>query len=164
MIGLELVHHLVEMARGAAGGEVEPDLGVERGHPHGVLLAHHQVGQHRGQVRGVLELGDARRLAVGHRSAAIEQDLGAEVGFLLVLFDIKPVGAPENPPVEVPRIVAGGVLAMLGELDAEPLVGAGVQARDEPLDDAPGHQRQVLHPRQGSGVQVLVSTSLAHRS
>ena len=69
------------------------------------------------------------RLAVGHRCAAIQQDLGAEVGLLFVLLDVEPVGPAQDPPVEVPRIVAGGVLAMLGELDAEPLVGAGMRAR-----------------------------------
>src|SRR5208337_4822110 len=87
-----------------------------------------------------------------------------EVGFFFILLDVEPVGPPKHAPVEVPRIVAGGVLAMLGELDAEPLVGAGVQPRDEPLDDAAGHQRKVLHARQRRGVQVLVSSIAAHRS
>ena len=46
---------------------------------------------------------------------------------------------PSTPPVEVPRVVAGAVLAVLGKLDAESLVGAGVEAADEPLDDGAGH-------------------------
>ena len=162
--GLEVAHHLVEVPRRAPRGHVEPDLGVEGRQPHGVLLAHHQVGQHRRQVRGVLQLGDPGGLAVGHRGAGVQEDLGAEVGLFFILLDVEPVGPAQNPPVEVARVVAGAVLAVLGELDAEPLVGAGVQPRDEPLDHAAGHQRKVLHPRQGRGVQVAVSSIAAHRS
>ena len=54
--GFELFHHLVEVARGAAGGHVEADVGVEGGEADGVLLAGHEVGQDGGQVGAVLEL------------------------------------------------------------------------------------------------------------
>ena len=67
--GFKLAHHFVEMARRAPCRACRAELPVVEGrHPHGVLLAHHQVGEHRGQVRGVLQLGDPRWLAIAHRA------------------------------------------------------------------------------------------------
>ena len=61
--------------------------------------------------------------AVGHGGGGVEADGGAEVGFLFVLLDVVAVGAGEDGPVEVFEFVAGDVLAVLGELDGEALVG-----------------------------------------
>ncbi len=146
---LQLPHHLVEVPRGAAGGHVEADLGVEGGQAHRVLLPRHQVGEDRRQVRAVLELGELAVVAVAHRAAGVQQDLDPHVGLFLVLLDVEALGAGEHLVVEVAGVVAGGVLAVLGELDAEALVRAGVQAADRALDHAAGHEREVLHPGQG---------------
>ena len=70
-----------------------------------------------------------------------------EVRLLLVLLDVVAVGFPVDPPVQVAEIVAGGVLAVLGELDGEAFVRAAVQAGNEPLDrlaGLPHHQGVVL--------------------
>ena len=44
----------------------------------------------------------------------------------------------EEPPVEVAQVVARAVLAVLAELDREPVVGAAVDALDESFDRDPG--------------------------
>jgi hypothetical protein len=53
----------------------------------------------------------------------------AEVaGFLLIAFDEILVGLAEDFPVEVADVVAGGVLAVLGEFDAETVKGRTIFA------------------------------------
>ena len=49
--------------------------------------------------------------------------MALEVGLLLELLDVVPIAARVDLPVERGQIVAGQVLAVLGELDAEPLIG-----------------------------------------
>src|ERR1051326_2964646 len=53
-------------------------------------------------------------------------------------------------------VIAGSVFAMLGELDAEPLVRAFVQAGDESLDDRPRDDGDVRKLRDNFGDQVFV--------
>ena len=60
---------------------------------------------------------------IGHGSGGIEQEDGAEIGFLFVLFDDVAVGAGEDLPVEVFEFIAGGVLAVLDEFDGQAVVG-----------------------------------------
>jgi len=61
--------------------------------------------------------------------------VAAEVGLLLEPLYVVAVTAGVEPPVEVARVVAGAVLAVLAELDREPVVRAAVQAAQEPLHD-----------------------------
>ena len=56
-----------------------------------------------------------------------------EVRVGLELLDEEPIRPAVGPPVEPPEVVAGDVLAILGELDARPPVRAGMPARDAPL-------------------------------
>ena len=81
--------------------------------------------------------------AVIHRAAHVEQQRGAEVRFLLVFSNVKAVRTAENAPVDVPDFVAGNVLAVLLELDAEALVGRAVHAGAEAFDDLPGDNLEV---------------------
>jgi len=53
---------------------------------------------------------------------------------------------------------------VLGELDAEALVGAGVQAGHRAFDHTARHQREVLDAGQGLGLQVFIAAARAHRS
>ena len=100
----------------------------------GVALVQHQVRQRGGDVLGVLEL--ARVLAlVGHAAAGIDEQMGLQVGLFLVFLDVVAIGLAEGAPVDVADLVAGIILAMLGELDAEALVGALVDAGEEALDE-----------------------------
>ena len=79
---------------------------------------------------------------VGHAAAGIDEEVRLEVGLLLVLLDVVAVGLAEGAPVDVADLVAGVILAVLGELDAEALVRALVDAGEEALDEAAGDQRQ----------------------
>ena len=125
--------------RGLAGGsQVALDLVVEGGQAGGVLLLEDHVGEGGGDPLGVLELGDVAFGGVGHGLAGIEQDVGEEVGFLLVLLEVVLVGLGPDFPVDVADVVALRVLAVLGELDGEAVVGALVEAGDEALDDQAG--------------------------
>src|SRR5207245_2596216 len=70
-----------------------------------------------------------------HAAGSIDEQMGVQVGFFLVFLDVIAVGLAEDAPVDVANLVAGIILAMLGELDAEALVGAFVNAAEEALDD-----------------------------
>ena len=63
-----------------------------------------------------------------------------QVRLFFELLEVELVGAAENLPVEVPQVVAGCVLAVLGELDGEAVVGTAVYAGDVPFHDQPGTQ------------------------
>ena len=122
--------------------------------PDGVPLLDRQVAEGAGDPPGVLDLGTSRRAEV-HRAAGVEHEAAAEVRIGLELLDEEPVGPPEGPPVEPPEVVAGDILAVLGELDARPPVRAGVPARDAPLHRLPREQRQGRQPRQDGGSRKL---------
>src|SRR5262249_21355865 len=55
-------------------------------------------------------------------------------------------------PVQVPQVVARGVLAVRRELDAQPEERAPVQPVHRPLDDRPGAQVDGVEPREEDGV------------
>jgi hypothetical protein len=127
------------------------------------LLARHEEGEDGGQVGRVFELRERLAVAIQHRAAGIENDLSLEICFLFVLFDVQAIGPGQHPPVEKAETVATSVFAMLGELDAETLVGAGVQAADKTFDHAPRDHRQVLYAGQGRRVQVAITGVSFHR-
>ena len=58
-------------------------------------------------MAGVLEFGRAVRIAgIAHRCAAVEGNVNAEVRLVLeALYEVA-VGARQNPPVDVLRVVA----------------------------------------------------------
>ena len=99
----------------------------------------HQVGQRRGGALGVFQLRARRGVApVAHAFAGIQEQMADQVGFVLELLQIILVGPAEDFPIEIAKVVAGGVLAVLGELDREAVEGAAVDARHVSLDDRPG--------------------------
>ena len=69
-----------------------------------------------------------------------------------------------NPSGSVTRIVAGSVLPMLGELHAEPVVRALVQAGEETLDHELGHEVEPLQLGKGLGIEDLGRGVLGHGS
>jgi len=77
--------------------------------------------------RLVIELGRFVS-GVGHRSAHIDGECGAEIGFLDVLAHHVAVAAGDDTPIERARIIAGRVRSVFGELDGHALVRAGVLA------------------------------------
>ena len=89
---------------------------------------------------------------VGHRLARVQQQIEQEVGLLLVLLEVKLVGLGPDLPVHVADVVAGHVLAVLGELDGEAVIRAGVHARHVAFDDQPGLEIQPFEASQRSRI------------
>ena len=140
----------------AAGADQRADLAVEGDQAHAVLLLEHQVGQRRGRALGVFELRHRRGVApVAHALAGVQQQVADQVRLFLELLQVVLVGPAEDFPVEVAQVVAGRVLAMLGELDREAVEGAAMHARDVALDDPPRAQRQALQPGEHLRIEIV---------
>ena len=152
--GLEGGEQGVEVAFDGARGQVGADAVVEGDQADGVALAKHEVGQSGGCVGGVLKLGPIAG-AIGHGGADVEQQVGFEVGFFFVLFDVEAVGFGKGLPVQVAQGVTGHVGAVFGELDRETVIGALVEACDEAFDDQAGDQVQTCKAGDGFGFEVI---------
>ena len=61
--------------------------------------------------------------------------MAVEIGLLFELLDVVPIAAREDLPVDRREVVAGDVLPVFGELDAEALERTAVKAGEKPLDD-----------------------------
>ena len=70
-----------------------------------VALGRQEVGDRGRRGPGVLALA-VRSRAIAHRPAGVEHQVAAEVGLVLEPLDVIAVGAGEQPPVEVARVVA----------------------------------------------------------
>ena len=147
--GLRLFERLAEdreVARRRPGRDHRAHGRVERDQPDRVALADHQVGQRRRQPPRVLELRDGLA-RVAHAARRVDDEIGLKVRLFFIFLDVIAVGLAEGPPVDMADLVAGPVLAMLGELDREPLERALVQARHHPFD----HQAARSAPAGRSG-------------
>ncbi len=141
------------------------DLRVVDRKADGVALMEHQVGERGGDVLGVLEFADrptgtdlgGNLAGEAHAAGGIDEQMGLEVGFFLVFLDVVTVGLADGAPVDMADLVPGVILAMLGELDGEALVGTFVDAGEETLDERARHQSQVAVLRQGGGIELDVS-------
>ena len=132
--GLEFVQQHAQVRDAGARRDVAADFGVEGDEAHAVALLEHEVGERGGEPDGVVGLRRAARTRVAHGAAEVEQERGAEVGFLLVFADVVTVGLAEDLPVEPADFVALHILPVLGELDAEALVRRLVQPGEKALD------------------------------
>ncbi len=119
----------------ARRGEALPDLLIERHQPHRVLLPDHQVTKGRRQADPVFKFRQLLSVSVPHRRREIHHEVARQIRLGLEFLDVKPVGLGVHVPVDVSNVVTGRVLAMLGEFHRETLERAGVQPRDEPLDN-----------------------------
>ena len=77
-----------------------------------------------------------------------------QVGLFLEFLDVIAVGLAVDAPVDVPNLVAGVVLAVLRELDAESLVWAFVNAGQEALDDVASDHAEPAVLGEGRGIEV----------
>ena len=75
---------------------------IERYQSHYILLTAHQICQTSRQEASILVLGNLSTVAVVHRTGDIKQDIGTEVGFLLVLLDVESISPSPGDPIEVP--------------------------------------------------------------
>ena len=150
---LERQQHRAQVPGARARRQQRRNAVVERDQAERIALPMHQVGERAGEIRRVLQLGDLAG-AVAHRSADVEQQVAREVGFLFVLLDEVLVGAREHLPVERGEIVAGQILPVLRELDAESLVRTAMQAGQEALDDRPRLEIDRAEPRDDRRIEI----------
>ena len=94
--------------------------------------------------------------AILHRLADVHDEPAIEVGFGLVLFEVEAAGAAVDFPIDVFDVVAGDVFAVLGELDAEAVVGTFVHAGEVALDEEPGLEFEAPDGGEDGGVEVAL--------
>ena len=92
-------------------------------------------------------------MAEGHAPRAVEQQVNVQVFFFLKPFEQELAVAGVDVPVEVAEVVARGVFAMVGKLDAaaelhRPPLGQKLAAEDPPRDEG-----QVFELLQEVGVE-----------
>jgi hypothetical protein len=114
----------------AVGEEHEPDP---------VVVAHRREREHRRQLDGQLALEPPRR-AEPLRARQVDDEHHGELALLLVAPNERPAHARRHVPVDRPHLVAGLVLAHLGELHPLPLEHRAVLAREHRVDQPPRAQ------------------------
>ena len=86
------------------------------------------------------------------------------VRLLLILLDVIAVALPQHLPIEMPRVIAGDVLAVLRKLDGKPTKRRPVCAGHVALDHRPRLQAQMLRALDGDGIEERVlSSGSGHR-
>jgi hypothetical protein len=90
---------------------------------------------------GILKLAAVLPL-ISHAAAGIHQQIRLEVCLFLVFLDVIAVSLAQHAPIDVADFIAGIILPMLGELDAEALIWALVHAGEKALHDRARHHRQ----------------------
>ena len=119
-----------------------------------VALLEHEVGQSSGQRNRVAKFAQRRASRKIHGAGHVEQQIGFEVGFLFVLFDVQAVGFGVCLPIEVAQGVARHVGTVLGKFDREAVVRAAVQAGDKAFDHEARNQVEAREARDGFRVEV----------
>src|SRR5262249_10879372 len=130
------------------------DAIVKSRQAHAVALAVHEVRERRRQTLAVLILRDPAR-AVRHRAADVEHHVAVEVRLLLKLFDVVASASSVDLPVNRREIIAGNVLTVFRELDAESFERTAVQAREESFDDRTSLELQIAQARNDRRVEKL---------
>jgi len=136
------------VARLVPGRQVVSNCLVEREQACRVALLVEEPGQGRRQRSSVFGLRVADR-AEAHRSAVVHEQVAAKVRLVLELLHVATVRAGEQPPIEIPRVVAGGILAVFGKLDGEAVIGTAMEPRPKALDHHAGAQLQIANGHQG---------------
>ena len=144
----------------AAGGKNRGGRFVKEDEADRVLLADEHHGERDDHGGAIIELGKRGAAPVVHRVAGVDDEGDADVALFLVLLDVMPVRPREDAPVEPAKIVAGGVLAVLGELDVEAVKRAAMLTADRTFDQPARPQDQVGNL--GDGVRVGIFPRRRH--
>ena len=150
--GFKLMAKHRKVARCRSWGNHRAHSRVEGDQPDCVALTDHQVSQRGGDSPGMLELGD-RLPGVPHAARRIDDKERLQVRLFLIFLDVIPVGLAERPPVDMPDLVAGPVLAMLGKLDRETLERAPVQTGRHAFDHQASQQLEPAETGECAGVE-----------
>ena len=107
-----------------------------------VIVADRAEREDRREFGGNLALRP-RHAAEQTRGAEIDQQHDRELALLDILFDERRAHARGNVPVDRTHVVAGHILANLGELDPAALEHAVILAGENAVDQAPGLDRDL---------------------
>jgi cobalamin biosynthesis Mg chelatase CobN len=107
-----------------------------------------------GQVARVLEFVDPVR-AVAHRGAGVDQQSEPGVGLAAVALEIAPFGPREDVPVDVTKVVALAVGAVLGEFLAESEIGRAMQAGESRLESQEGSSKRSRLARAAVAILIM---------
>ena len=135
--------------------EVMTQFLVEREQSHRVLLANAKVTQRSCQTDRIIHLRHAAAGSIVHTPRTIDEKIRLEVRLRLELLDVVSIRLAINPPIYQAKIVAGGILAVLRELDREAMKWRTVQPRQKPLHDKAGLEVQPLNLLDHVRLQVL---------
>jgi hypothetical protein len=125
----------------ADGREAGVDLAAHAGQADAVEVGEADVGEGGGDLLGVAELAAAGGL---HRRADVDRHPDRQVLVLLVQADQRLAEAHQHVPVEVADVVAGGVFAVVGELEAAADLAGLAFGPLAPAKQAPGDHLQEL--------------------
>jgi len=156
----QLCQHVGQMALPEPGGKHRADLRIEYHQSGGIALAHHEICEARGYAASIFELAHPVRIGlVSHRCGSVQQDVAGEVRLLFELLHIVAVALAEDFPVDVLDVVAGRILAVLGELHGKSAERTSVETQYETLYNG---LRQKLHVVDvGENIEIKMS-ALTH--
>ena len=118
------------------------DLVVERHAAHGILIANREVSQTDGDCRAVFKLIQMP-VAESHAVGDVHQQIDLHFFVRFVLLNVQTILPRPDLPIDVPKIIAGRVLAVLAKLNRLSEVGTTMHARQVALDDLTSPQ---IHP------------------
>jgi len=99
-------------------------------------LAEEKPGQCAGKNFGALKFrGPGAGAAIFHRSAGVAHDVEAYVRLQHVALDAEPIATSVEPPIEVAEVVAGLIIAIVAEFDAETMKWTVVEAAEKTFHD-----------------------------
>src|SRR5262245_54973763 len=156
---LEEVHQPPDAAPAAGRRHALHQLVVERLDDDAVEVDQADEAQRRGDLLGVVQLG---RVAEVHRQAVVDEDVEVQVLLLHEEAQEQLVEAGVEVPVEEAEVVADDVVAVVGELDALPLLLAAPLALHAAHEDFPRHQLQLFEPGQEFGVEQGLGLGFGH--
>ena len=132
-------------------------LRVAQGHHAGrVVLTKEKPGQCAGENFGAFQFGGpGARAAILHRDAGVADDVEADIGFLHVTFDAEPIAASVEAPIEMAEVVAGLIITIVGEFDAEPMERTVMQAAEKTLHHVAGLEIQAFQSCEQFGIESL---------
>ena len=130
--------------------EVAENLLRVRDDRHAIEVRQCDVRQRRRHLPREIELG---WFAKCHAARTVEQEIDVQV-FLLLKPLQQQIAMPRvDVPVEMPEVVTGRVLAMVGELDPAPHLLRPPLSQQRPAKDSPRDQRQIFQLLQKTAVE-----------
>ena len=89
---------------------------------------------------------------ISHTLTDVQKQVADEVCLFFVLLEVNLVGFSKHFPVNIAKVIAGGIFAMLSELDRKTMKGTAMQSSDIAFDDPSGTEFQPLEPGRHSAV------------